>query len=286
MLDKQEVAALRPDALTPAEIVAKAIQTGIAKANMSAIKVFLLAIGAGMFVAMGAMYMLLMKSDASLPFAVTQLLCAFAFLLGLFLVITVGAELFTGNCLMVCAKMSKKFAWTAMFKNWGIVYVGNLIGSLIMVAILFSINYGAVNGEAVGNAMMTIAAGKIAQPWHVILLKGIMCNFLVCLAVWVGYASRTIADKFLGILLPITAFVACGFEHCVANMFFLPMGLVTKLSNMTYTGGADISQIDIGGILHNISAATVGNVIGGAVMVGLAYWFIYEHKSKQSSVNK
>jgi formate/nitrite transporter len=280
MLDKQEIQALRPDALTPAEIVSKAVQVGIAKASMPVIQVFLLSIMAGLFIGMGGMFMLLMKADASLSFVVSQLLGAFAFVLGLFLVITAGAELFTGNTLLICAKMEKKFSWAALCKNWVIVYLGNLVGALLLVAILFFANYWALNGEAVGNAMMTVATGKIAQPWHVLLLKGIMCNFLVCLAVWIGYASRTIVDKFFAILLPIMAFVACGFEHCVANMFFLPMGLVMKTSGFNYTGTADIAHLDLAGIFYNISAATLGNIIGGAILVGLIYWAIYLRKAK------
>lgn len=283
MLNEQDIKALRPDALTPAEIVAKAEQVGVAKAQMPFRQTFMLSMLAGLFIGMGAMYMLFMKSDASLSFVPSQLLGAFAFALGLFLVITVGAELFTGNCLLICGKMANKLAWSAMLKNWLIVFVGNLVGSLFLVAILFFANYWQLNGEAVGNAMITVATGKIAQPWHVILLKGIMCNLLVCLAVWISYASRTIVDKFFAILLPITAFVAGGFEHCVANMFFLPMGLLMKSSGFAYTGTADIAQLDIVGIFYNISAATIGNIIGGAVLVGLVYWLIYRAKPKKAS---
>ncbi len=283
MLDSQDVKALRPDALTPSEIVSKAITTGETKANMPFLQVFMLSVLAGMFIAMGGMYMLFMKSDPTIPFLATQLLGSFAFLLGLFLVICAGAELFTGNTLLICAKMSKKIAWSTMFKNWAIVWLGNLVGSLFMVAILFFSNFWAINGDAVGNAMITVATSKIAQPWHVIMLKGIICNLLVCLAVWIGYASRTVVDKFFGIMLPITAFVACGYEHCVANMFFLPMGLVMKLSGFNYIGSADISQLDVFGIFYNISAATIGNIIGGAVLVGLVYWIIYAKKASQAS---
>jgi formate/nitrite transporter len=277
-MDPKDVAAIRPDALTPAEVEVKAEGLGVIKSNMRFRQAFTLAVMAGLFIGMGGMFMLLVKSDSTLPFAASQLLGGLVFCLGLFLVITAGAELFTGNCLMICGRLSSKYSWGNMLRSWVVVYVGNLVGSLVVVGILFFAHYYANNGDAVGNTMITVAAGKINQDWLVLLLKGVMCNFLVCLAVWVGFAARTIADKFFALLLPITAFVACGFEHCVANMFFLPMGLVMKSSGFAYTGGADISSLDIIGILYNLSAATLGNIIGGGLLVGMAYWLAYHKK--------
>lgn len=274
-----DTAALKPDALTPAEIEAKAEHIGVTKTNMRPSKTFILAIMAGMFIAMGGMFMLLIKSDATLSFAAAQLLGALAFCLGLFLVITVGAELFTGNVLLICGRLSKKYRWGKVLRNWGIVYAGNFIGSLILVAILFFGNYAAVNGGAVGDAMMTVATNKIAQPVEVLFFKGIMCNFLVCLAVWITYACKTIVDKFVGILLPICAFVACGFEHCVANMFFLPMALLLKATGFAYGGAADLSLLTVNGALTNLAAVTVGNIVGGLVLVGMVYWLVYHEKT-------
>lgn len=279
-MEPNEISTLRPDALTPAEIEAKTEQLGVAKAGMGLRQTLVLAIMAGLFVGMGGMFLLFIKSDAAFSPVVSQLLGGLAFCLGLFLVITAGAELFTGNALMVCSALSKKAPWSGVLKNWVIVYVGNLIGSLLLVAILYFAHYGAGVGGAIGDAMMTVAATKISQPWVVLLFKGIMCNFLVCLAVWIAYAARTIVDKFFAILLPIVAFVACGFEHCVANMFLLPMGLITKLSGVAYTGAADLSALGIGGVLTNISVVTIGNIIGGAVLVGLAYWLAYHKKER------
>lgn len=278
-LEEAEIKALRPDCLTPAEIEAKAEVIGVGKANMEVGKAFVLSIMAGMFIAMGGMFMLLVKSDASLSFVPASLLGGLVFCLGLFLVITAGAELFTGNCLMICGKLSDKYSWGKMLISWGIVFAGNLVGSLILVTVLYFCNYDALNGGAVGNTMITVACGKIAQSWGVLCVKGIMCNFLVCLAVWVSFGARTITDKFFSVLLPITAFVACGFEHCVANMFFLPMGLVEKLSGFAYEGAANIDVLTLGGALFNISAATVGNIIGGALFVGVMYWLAFAKKS-------
>lgn len=279
-LKETEIRALRPDALAPADVEAKVETLGCGKAVLPFRKAFALSTLAGMFIGMGGMFMLLIKSDASLGFAASQLLGGTAFCLGLFLVIAAGAELFTGNCLMIMGKMSDKYSWAQMLKSWGIVFLGNLAGSLLLIFILYSANYPAMNGGAVGQAMMTVAASKIDQNWLTLLFKGIMCNFLVCLAVWIGFSGRTVVDKFFAIVLPITAFVACGFEHCVANMFFLPMGLTMKLSGLAYTGAANIDVLTLGGVLFNISAATIGNIIGGCLLVGLFYWFIYAQKEK------
>lgn len=276
-----ELKALRPDALAPAEIEAKAEAIGLGKANMPKGKAFVLAIMAGLFIGMGGMFMLLVKSDGDLGFAAGSLLGGFVFCLGLFLVITAGAELFTGNCLMTCGRLSDKYSWGKMLMSWLVVFAGNLAGSLVMVAILYFSNYWGMNGGAVGSTMMTVAANKINQAWGVLCLKGVMCNFLVCLAVWISFAARTITDKFFSVLLPITAFVACGFEHCVANMFFLPMGLVMKLSGFAYAGAANIDAITLGGVLYNISAATVGNIIGGVVFVGVVYWLAFARKGER-----
>ena len=277
-LEESEIKALRPDALSPAEIEAKAEGIGLGKANMPKGRAFVLAIMAGLFIGMGGMFMLLVKSDGDLGFAASSLLGGFVFCLGLFLVITAGAELFTGNCLMVCGKLSDKYSWGKMLMSWLVVFVGNLVGSLIMVLILFLCNYGGMNGGAVANMMITVACNKINQAWGVLCVKGLMCNFLVCLAVWISFGARTITDKFFSVLLPITAFVACGFEHCVANMFFLPMGLVMKLSGFAYTGAANIDVLTLGGVFYNISAATVGNIIGGAIFVGVMYWIAFAKK--------
>lgn len=275
-MDAKDVLSVRPDALAPDEVEAKAEQVGLAKAGMLPHRTFVLAVMAGLFIGMGGMYMLLIRSDASLPPVVLQLLGGLGFCLGLFLVIAAGAELFTGNCLMVCGALSKRYTWAKVLKNWGIVYVGNLAGSILLVALLFFAHFWALNDGAVGNTMMTVAASKITQDWVVLLFKGIMCNLLVCLAVWIGFASRTIVDRFVAIILPISAFVACGFEHCVANMFFLPMAFILKLSGFVATGSVSVDAIDIGGILYNLSAVTLGNIIGGALLVGVSYWVAYQ----------
>ena len=195
------------------------------------------------------------------------------------LVLVCGAELFTGNSLMVCALKSKKITLAQMLKAWVVVWVGNFVGALFIVFLVYMAGIYKLNGEAVANSMVSVAAGKVTIDWVTIFFRGILCNIFVCLAVWIGTAGKTVVDKVVGILLPIAAFVACGFEHCVANMYFLPMGAVMHACGY----GADVAGADalnVAGIAFNLSAATLGNIVGGAVLIALGYWFIYAKKSE------
>ena len=165
------------------------------------------------------------------------------------------------------------------------MYVGNLVGSLIIVGILLGANFASMNGGAVGDAMINVAYGKISLEPHIIFFRGIMCNWLVCLAVWMGFAGRTVIDKVFTSIFPVMAFVACGFEHCVANMFFLPMG-IAALNTYGYAGDIDPTKLDaimqalnVGGACYNIGIATIGNIVGGAIMVGMVYWAAYHKKA-------
>ncbi|MBQ3387512.1 MAG: formate/nitrite transporter family protein [Eggerthellaceae bacterium] len=274
-LTDAEITALKPDALAPAAIEAKAETVAVGKVNLKPAKAFVLAMLAGAFIAFGGTFFGLVLGDSTLSFAATRVLGGLCFCLGLTLVLCCGAELFTGNSLMVCAGMSKKISWGKMLANWGIVWVGNLVGSLVIVFLVYFSQMHAMNGGGVGTALVSVAAGKMALPFGTAFAKGILCNMLVCLAVWIGFSARTVVDKVAGLLLPITAFVACGFEHCVANMFFLPMGLLLHTAGI---GPAAAEVMTIGNLLLNLCAATLGNVVGGAVLVGLSYWFAYGKK--------
>ncbi|HIY84164.1 MAG TPA: formate/nitrite transporter family protein [Candidatus Rubneribacter avistercoris] len=273
-IDTQNLEKVKPDALTPAETEAKAEAVGCAKAAMPAGKCFVSAMLAGAFIAFGGMFFCTFLGDSTIPFAVQRLVGGICFCLGLCLVLCCGAELFTGNSLMVCAKASGRICWKDLFKNWGIVWLGNLAGALVAVCFIYLSNLQGMNGGEVGATFVSVAAGKVALDPVTLFFKAVMCNILVCLAVWIGFSSRTTVDKVIGILLPISAFVACGFEHCVANMFFLPMGL---LLNAMGTGA--MGAIALGGVVYNLILATVGNVAGG-LLVGLAYWAIYRKKEK------
>lgn len=273
-LSKEELAALKPDALSPAETELKAEGIGVTKAGMATAKCFVSAMLAGAFIACGAMYFCVFLGDSTIPFAAQRMVGGICFALGLVLVLCCGAELFTGNILMCCAKASGKISWGGLVKNWIVVWLGNFAGALCVVALVYFANVYGMNSGGVGESMVSVAVSKVTPDWFTLFCKGIMCNVLVCLAVWIGFAARTVADKVIGIILPISAFVACGFEHCVANMFFLPMGL---LLNSTGVGAA--GAMSIGGILFNLSAATLGNIVGGLI-VGMAYWFIYAKRAK------
>ena len=261
------------DALSPAQTEAKAETLGISKGSMPAGRMFVAAMLAGAFIGFGAMFFCLFTSDSSLPFAVQRAGGGACFCLGLVLVLCCGAELFTGNSLMVCSLFSKKIGAGQLARNWAIVWLGNLAGSLVVVFLVCASQIGAMNGGAVGTTMVNVASSKASLAPATIFAKGILCNVLVCLAVWIGFSARSVVDKVLGIFLPITAFVACGFEHCVANMFFLPTGLLMKSAGFG-AAVANAGALDVTAILYNLSAATVGNIIGG-VLVGLAYWFVY-----------
>ncbi len=267
---------LQVDALTPAQIEAKAEKLAAAKAALPDARCFVLAMFAGAFIGFGAAFFGLVTSDAALPFAATRLLGGLCFSLGLLLVVCCGAELFTGNALMVCGLKGGTVERPAVLKNWVLVWVGNFAGALVLVLLMYLANLQAMNGGAVGDAFVSIAAGKVSLNWMTIVCKGILCNVLVCLAVWISFAARSVADKMLGIVLPITAFVALGFEHCVANMFFFAFGLACKVAGYgAAVAGAD--ALNIGSVCYNLFFSTIGNVIGGAALVGLGYWYAY-HK--------
>lgn len=275
-MDQTDVKALKPDELSPAETLAKAEGISVTKSKMSVAKCFVSAMLAGAFIGFGATYFMVFLGDSTMPFAAQRMVGGICFCLGLVLVLCCGAELFTGNSLMVTGLASKKISMGGMLKNWIVVWLGNLAGSLLAVALIFWANVGGMNGGAVGDVMVSVAVSKVTPDWFVLLGKGIMCNIMVCLAVWIGFSARTVADKVLGILLPISFFVAAGFEHCVANMFFLPTGLLMKTMGFG-ASVANVGALDLGAIFYNISAATIGNIIGG-LLVGLAYWFVYSQK--------
>ena len=278
-LEPEEIKALRPDALSPAEIEAKAETISVGKASMSVGKMFLLAIMAGLFIGCGATLFTLVQGDSELTFAIKRVFGAACFSVGLMLVVCCGAELFTGNTLMVCGLGSKKINWGGMLKNWVVVWLGNLAGSLLMAFLVYMSAMAAMNNGLVGDAMVSIATGKVTLAPETIFCKAILCNFLVCLAVWISFGARTIADKIICVIMPITAFVACGFEHCVANMFFLFMGFFAKLAG--YGAAIDAAALNLGGIFYNLTFATLGNIVGGMVMVGLVYWIVYHKKSEK-----
>ena len=271
------------DALMPPEMAGKAENVGVGKAQLNWFRMFSLAVLAGAFIAMGAVFSTTTTTGGSaLPFGVTKLLGGLTFSLGLILVIVAGAELFTGNNLIVMAWASNKVSTSQLLRNWVIVYTGNFVGSFLTAYMIFLSKQYEFGNDAVGLNALNIAHNKTSLEFVPAIVLGIFCNTLVCLAVWLCMSARSTADRVQAIILPITAFVAAGFEHCIANMYFIPMGLFIKAganpafwSNIGKTA-ADFPNLTWGNFfLANLLPVTIGNIIGGAVMVGLVYWSIY-----------
>jgi formate/nitrite transporter len=268
------------DALPPPEMAGRAEQVGVAKAGLSVANTFALAVLAGAFIALGAIFATTVTAGGSgLAFGVSRLLGGLAFSLGLILVVVAGAELFTGNNLIVMAWAGRRVSTRRLLRNWTIVYLGNLVGALATAGVLFASRQYEFGDGAVGVQALTIAAAKTNLGFVQAIALGALCNALVCLAVWLCYSARTTADKVLCIVPPIAAFVAAGFEHCVANMFFIPMGLLIKTDSSFVShqqGVPDLSGLTWERFVTvNLIPVTIGNIIGGALMVGLVYWFIY-----------
>jgi formate/nitrite transporter len=261
-------------AYSPAEIKQAVEKVGVKKANLPFLASFMLAIVAGGGVGFGAIYYTIVASDPTLSFATVRVLGGFVFTLGLALVLVGGAELFTGNNLIIMAWASGNVSTLTMLRNWVIVWFGNLIGALGLIVLVYFSHHLDMNDGRIGLSVLNTAAGKIRPDAVTLFFKGVLCNVLVCAAVWLAYAGRSVTDKMMAVMLPVSAFIAAGFEHCVANMYFLPLAWL-----LIQTGHAptdfDPSLITLSGILHNLIPVTLGNIVGGAGFVGATYWAIY-----------
>lgn len=282
------------DALLPPAMAAKAEQVGVNKANLEVVNTFMLAVLAGAFIALGAVFATTATAGAAgvLPFGVTKLLGGLVFCLGLILVVVAGAELFTGNNLIVMAWASGKVTTGQLLRNWIIVYAGNFVGALATAMLMFLSRQYAFGSGAIGLNILNTASAKANLDFVQAIVLGILCNALVCLAVWLTYSARTTTDKILAIVFPITAFVAAGFEHSVANMYFIPIGLFVKGGATTEfwsqigKTAADYSDLTWQAFLvNNLLPVTIGNIIGGTVLVGVIYWRIYLRRSQDASKN-
>ena len=282
------------DAYTPAQMAARVEKAGIVKGNLDFLSMFILSIVAGAFIAFGAILYTYVIHDSSLSLGLTKLLGGLVFCLGLILVIVAGAELFTGNNLIVMAYVSRKISLQRLLRNWTIVFCGNLAGSLAMVFLLSQSGQWTAAGASVGVEALMIANGKVNLTFLQALSRGILCNILVCLAVWLCFSGRSVTDKVLAIIFPITAFVALGFEHSVANMYFVPAGLVLKHNTQVLSAAEgllgqvpDLSRLTIFGFLvRNLLPVSLGNIIGGGLLVGIIYWFVYLRRTAAEPVRK
>lgn len=278
------------DALPPAEVARKAESVGVAKAGMSAMDLFALAVLAGAFIALGAAFATTVASGSDLPYGVTRLLAGLAFTLGLILVVVAGAELFTGNNLIVMARASGRIGTWALLRNWAIVYAGNFVGAFGTAVLVWLGKQYTFGGGVVGTTALTVAESKVSLGFGQAIALGVLCNALVCLAVWLTYGAHTTTDKVLAIVPPIAAFVATGFEHSVANMYFVPVALLIQRDHawMAATSGVpDTSGLTWGSFLvDNLLPVTIGNVIGGGLLVGAVYWFVYLRRSARDEARR
>ncbi len=252
------------DVVPPAQIARLVEEVGVRKVALGAVDTLTLAVLAGAFIAFGAMLYTVAITGSELGYGPTRLIGAAAFSLGLILVVIGGAELFTGNSLIVIAWADGRVGTAALARNWALVYLGNLGGALTTVVLVHLSGVMGANGGSVGETAAAIARAKAELPAHEALIRGVLCNVLVCLAVWMCFAARSFSGRALAIVFPITGFVALGFEHSVANMYLIPVGMLVAGEGP-----------GLGALAVNLVPVTIGNVIGGGVLVALVYWLVY-----------
>ncbi len=271
---------LRFEAYTPAEIAHRIATVGVAKAHLNAATLFALAVLAGAFIGLGANLATIVWTQNGLGYGVSRVAGGAAFSLGLILVIVGGAELFTGNNLMIMAWAAKRVSAWRLLRNWGVVYAGNFLGALATVGGVYLSRQWAFDAFHVGATALAVANAKVNYGFVAAFALGVFGNALVCLAVWLCHGARTTTDKILAILPPITAFVAAGFEHSIANMYFIPLGiLLREHPHVLQTAGQSLEQLThltwVGFLARNLLPVTLGNLFGGTVMVAGVYWFVY-----------
>ena len=243
----------------PDEIATKAVSAGIKKANLSIFKMILLGMFAGAFIAL-----------AGVGATFGKLAGALIFPAGLTMVVVAGSELFTGNCLMVTALLSREIGPLRLLKNWLFVFIGNFIGALLVALIVTS--SGVL--DPISDSVVATASAKVSMGFPVAMLRGVLCNFLVCIAVWMAFGAKTVGGKIAAVFFPVFLFVLCGFEHSIANMYYVPAGLFMNWFNGTATAGLSVQSF----LVENLLPVTIGNIIGGAVLVGGGYYLAYLRK--------
>ena len=266
---------------SPKAITEGYIEASVGKAAAPASKLFVLGIGAGLLIGMGAV----VSSTAAHGLdnaGMVRMVSGLLFPVGLIMVILMGTELFTGNALMVTAAIRGRITWGALLRNWAIVYVGNFVGAVSLAALMAFFGQLNIGGGNLAVYTAQVAANKASLPWQNAFVLGIFCNLLVCVAVYLGNTSQETSGKILGIFVPIMTFVCCGFEHCVANMYFIPVGIFTGYVYPEVAEAVGASGLGwINFLLRNLLPVTVGNIVGGAVFVGILYWIAY-HKKEQA----
>jgi formate/nitrite transporter len=266
------------DAYSPRQVAELVQAVGVVKARLPPLAMMMLGVSAGGFIALGALYSVIVFADPTLPFAASRLLGGLAFSLGLVLVVIAGAELFTGNNLLVMAWADGKITTAEVVRNWVVVYFANMVGAMGLALVVWLAQHGDMNEGAVAAQYVKIASAKVALPFWEAFFKGVLCNLLVCLAVWMAMAGRGVTDKILAVIFPISAFVAAGFEHSVANMYLIPLGILLA-PGVPAAGAAP----DWWGFLSNLLPVTLGNIAGGSILVAAVYHLIYGRGLKSGS---
>jgi formate/nitrite transporter len=274
------------DAIMPPAMAVRAEASGVKRASISLTTLLVLSVMAGAFVSFGAVFATTVSAGAAdLPYGIVRLLVGLVFSAGLIMVIIGGAELFTGNNLLVMAWASKKVTTRAVLLNWVLSFAGNFVGAIVTAALMFYTTQYTFGGGSVGLAALNIANAKTSLAFIPALTLGIMCNALVCVAVWMCFSARTNIDRVVTVIPPIAAFAAAGFEHSIANIYFIPMGLFIKAGapdsfwKAIGKTAADYPELTWSNFLvGNLIPVTIGNVIGGSLMVAAVYWFVYLRK--------
>lgn len=278
--EKRDTVAVSVDCRTPASI-ADSLSRSICvqKVNASVFKLIILGILAGSYIAFGAVLATVVGHDVAkyAGLGIARLVSGAVFSLGLMLVVIAGAELFTGNNLMLMSVLDRKSSLGKMFFKWGIVYIANFAGAVFLAYLFYHSGLWKMGENmGVGVNALKLANFRMSLTFTEALTRGILCNWLVCLAVWMALASRDVIGKIFACFFPIMAFVASGFEHCVANMYFIPMGLFLKTSGKITPEGLDLTNLTWANFFtRNLIPVTIGNIIGGAIFVGLLYWSVY-----------
>lgn len=263
----------------PNEIAVALRESGRKKTQLSLDRMFILGILAGVYIGFGAQLATTVSMDLApiVGVGLSNLISGGAFSVGLMLVVLGGAELFTGNNLIWLSFLSRRSKATAVFRNWATVFLGNFVGSMLLAILIFVGGFYTIGGNALGIRALTIANGKVNIGFIQLVARGIVCNWLVCLAVWIATSAEDTTGKILACFFPIMTFVASGFEHSIANMFFIPMGILLKgVPNLVSQAGLNIEYLTWTGFLtRNLVPVTIGNIIGGGFFVATLYWYVY-----------
>jgi len=261
------------DAYTPSEVAQRIETVAVSKARLTTGPLLMLGVLAGAFIGLGTMSFVLVKSDASLGFAASAVLGGLVFALGLMLVVVAGAELFTGNNLLAMAWADGRISSLELLRNWLLVCLANFVGASGLALLVFASGHADLNGGAIAEQVVKIAQAKQALPFWSAFFRGVLCNVLVCMAVWMAMAGRSVVDKTVAVVPPVMAFVAAGFEHSVANMYLMPLAMLLQHAGPAALGGS--TAITWSGMVGNLLPVIAGNLVGGSVLVGLTYYVIY-----------